>query len=167
MISLSREGGNCKMWKIPSYKISNELKLNTGNANIIKEILDTSEIRCLTKGERGKRKEEEMHEGSPGKSHGKEEGVLIRKLELHPWEQSLKKKSNSTWSFGKAAVMFCLLELNFLLVLANDLTLWVPRVIKINFLLTMSIHYQKKRLWDLIKWSPQGKSFDLLSKTLN
>ena len=38
---------------------------------------------------------------------------------------------------------------------------------KVNFLLTISIHYQKKRLLDLIKWSPQGKCFDLLSNSLN
>ena len=28
--------------------------------------------------------EEEMHKESPGESQEKEEGVLIRKLELHP-----------------------------------------------------------------------------------
>ena len=48
------------------------------------------------------------------------------------------------------------------------LTLWVPRVININFLLIIPIHYQKKRLWDLIKWSALArKCFDLLSNSLN
>lgn len=31
-----------------------------------------------------KMQEEEMYKESPGNFHGKEEGVLIRKLELHP-----------------------------------------------------------------------------------
>ena len=45
---------------------------------------------------------------------------------------------------------------------------WVPRVININFLLIIPIHYQKKRLWDLIKWSaPPRKCFDHLSNSLN
>ena len=38
----------------------------------------------------------------------------------------------------------------------------VLKVTNINFLLTISVHYQKKRLGDLIKWSPQGKCFNSL-----
>ena len=37
----------------------------------------------------------------------------------------------------------------------------------INFLLTISIHCQEIRLWELIKWSPKRKCFDLLSNSLN
>ena len=41
------------------------------------------------------------------------------------------------------------------------------RVTNTNFLLTFSIYNQEKRLWELIKWSPKGKYFDLLSNSLN
>ena len=37
----------------------------------------------------------------------------------------------------------------------------------INFLLTISIDCQEIRLWELIKWSPKRKCFDLLSNSLN
>ena len=37
----------------------------------------------------------------------------------------------------------------------------------VNFLLTISIHNQEKRLWDLIKWSLKGKYFDRLSNSLH
>ena len=47
------------------------------------------------------------------------------------------------------------------------LSLYVPIVIKINFLLMMPIHCQEIRLWEYIKWSPKGKCFDLLSNSLN
>ena len=43
----------------------------------------------------------------------------------------------------------------------------VQRVTNINFVLTISVHNQKKRLWESIKWSPRGKCFDLLSNSLN
>ena len=43
----------------------------------------------------------------------------------------------------------------------------VQRVTNINFFLTISVHNQKKRLWESIKWSPKGKCFDLLSNSLN
>ena len=36
-----------------------------------------------------------------------------------------------------------------------------------NFLLTMSKPYHEMRLWELIKWSPKRKYFDLLSNSLN
>ena len=49
----------------------------------------------------------------------------------------------------------------------TPLTLWVPMVTNINFLLTMSIHCQEKRLWELIKWSPKWKCIDLLWNSLN
>lgn len=35
----------------------------------------------------------------------------------------------------------------------------------INFLLTISIQNQEKRLWELIKWPPRGKWFDLFSNS--
>ena len=47
------------------------------------------------------------------------------------------------------------------------LTLQVPIVTNINFLLTISICYQEKWLWELIKWSPKKKFFDLLPNSLN
>ena len=47
------------------------------------------------------------------------------------------------------------------------LTLYVPIVTNINFLLTISIHYHEVRLWELRKWSPKRKYFDLLSNSLN
>ena len=37
----------------------------------------------------------------------------------------------------------------------------------INFLLTISIQFQEIRLWELIKWSPERKCFNLLSNSLN
>ena len=40
-------------------------------------------------------------------------------------------------------------------------------VTKINFLLMMPIHCHEIRLWELIKWSPKRKCFDLLSNFLN
>ena len=43
----------------------------------------------------------------------------------------------------------------------------VPRVTKVNFLLTVYIHNQEKMLWELMKWSPDGKGFDLQTNSLN
>ena len=40
-------------------------------------------------------------------------------------------------------------------------------VTNINFLLTISIQFQEIRLWELMKWSPERKRFDLLSNSLN
>ena len=40
-------------------------------------------------------------------------------------------------------------------------------MININFLLKISIHWQEKRLWEFIKWSPKRKYLDLLSNSLN
>ena len=36
-----------------------------------------------------------------------------------------------------------------------------------NFLLTMSIHCQEIKLWELVKWSPKRKCLDFLSNSLN
>ena len=47
------------------------------------------------------------------------------------------------------------------------LTLWVPMVTNINFLLTISIHCQETWLWQLIKWSSKRKCLDLLWNSLN
>ena len=48
------------------------------------------------------------------------------------------------------------------------LTLQVPIVTNINFLLLMiPIQCQEVRLWELIKWSPKRKCFDLLSNSLD
>ena len=47
------------------------------------------------------------------------------------------------------------------------LTFEVSIVTNINFLLTISIHCQEIRLWELLKWSPKRKCFDLLSNSLN
>ena len=47
------------------------------------------------------------------------------------------------------------------------LTLQVPMVTNINFLQTISIHCQEKRLWELLKWSPKRKCLDLLLNSLN
>ena len=38
---------------------------------------------------------------------------------------------------------------------------------KINFLPVISIQCQEIRLWELIKWSPKRKCYDLLSNSLN
>ena len=46
------------------------------------------------------------------------------------------------------------------------LTLEVPRVTKVSFLPTVSMHNQKKTLWELMKWSPDGQNFDLLTNSL-
>ena len=46
------------------------------------------------------------------------------------------------------------------------LTLQVPIVTNVNFLLTMSIQCQDIRLWELIKWSQGGECLDLLSNSL-
>ena len=45
------------------------------------------------------------------------------------------------------------------------LTLEVPMVTKINFLVTISIDCQEIRLWELIEWSSKRKCFDLLSNS--
>ena len=37
----------------------------------------------------------------------------------------------------------------------------------INFLKTVSLHNQKKSLWEFVKWSLKEKCFDLLSNSLN
>ena len=42
-----------------------------------------------------------------------------------------------------------------------------PNSDNINCLLTISIHCQEIRLWELITWSPKRKCFDLLSNSLN
>ena len=47
------------------------------------------------------------------------------------------------------------------------LTLSVSRVTKVNFLHTKSIHNQGKMWWELIKQSPDVKSFDQQTKSLN
>ena len=47
------------------------------------------------------------------------------------------------------------------------LTLEVQIVTNINFLPMISVHCQEIRLWELIKWSPKRKCFDLLSNSLN
>ena len=47
------------------------------------------------------------------------------------------------------------------------LTLEVPMVTNINFLLTISIICQETRLWELKKWSTMRTSLDLLSNSLN
>ena len=49
----------------------------------------------------------------------------------------------------------------------KQLTLSVPIVSNSKFLLTIFIHYHEIRLWELIKWSPKSKYFDLLSNSLN
>lgn len=41
--------------------------------------------------------------------------------------------------------------------LAVQLTFSVQGVSNINNLLTVSVHYQQKKLWELTKWSPKGK----------
>ena len=46
-------------------------------------------------------------------------------------------------------------------------TLEVPIVTNVNFLLMISIECQAIRLWELIKWSPKGKCLDLLSNSLD
>ena len=51
--------------------------------------------------------------------------------------------------------------------MTEDLTLEVPMATKIDFLLTMLLHNQKKILRELTKWSPWGKCFDLLSNSFN
>ena len=47
------------------------------------------------------------------------------------------------------------------------LTLQVPMVTNINFLQTISIPCQEKRLWELLKWSPKRKCLDLLLNSFN
>ena len=47
------------------------------------------------------------------------------------------------------------------------LTLQVPMVTNINFLQTISIHCQEKRLWELLKWSLKRKCLDLLLNSFN
>ena len=47
------------------------------------------------------------------------------------------------------------------------LTLQVPIVTNINFLLTISICCQEKWLWEIIKWSLNRKCFDLFTNSLN
>ena len=45
--------------------------------------------------------------------------------------------------------------------------LQVLRVTNMNFLLTISSHYQERRLWEVIKWSWRGRFFDLLLDSLH
>ena len=47
------------------------------------------------------------------------------------------------------------------------ISLWVPKVTNINFRLTISMHYQEKKVWELINWSTKEKCFDLLSNSSN
>ena len=49
----------------------------------------------------------------------------------------------------------------------NTLTIQVPKVININFLITISLHNQVNRLGELMKKLPKRKCFDLLSNSLN
>ena len=47
------------------------------------------------------------------------------------------------------------------------LTFYVPRVTKVNFLLTISKRHLEKMLWKLMKWSSDEKSFDQQTNSLN
>ena len=47
------------------------------------------------------------------------------------------------------------------------ISLWVPKVTNNNFRLTISMHYQEKKVWELINWSTKEKCFDLLSNSSN
>ena len=49
----------------------------------------------------------------------------------------------------------------------KPLNLWAVRVTKANFLLTISLYNLEKMLWELKKWSPDGKSFHLKPNSLN
>ena len=47
------------------------------------------------------------------------------------------------------------------------LTLLVPRVTNINFLLTTSADHQEYWLWELLNWLPNGECFDFRPSSLN
>ena len=47
------------------------------------------------------------------------------------------------------------------------LTLLVPKVTNINFVLTTSADHQEQRLWELLNWLPKGERFDLKPNSLN
>ena len=47
------------------------------------------------------------------------------------------------------------------------ISLWVPKVTNNNFRLTIWMHYQEKKVWELINWSTKEKCFDLLSNSSN
>ena len=49
----------------------------------------------------------------------------------------------------------------------NTLTIQVPKVININFLITISLHNQENRLGELMKKLPKRKCFDLLANSLH
>ena len=78
---------------------------------------------------------------------------------IHSWNHSLFKERLQKCTLG--ALYFS----------GSDhwppLTLYVPIVTNVNLLLTVSIHCQEMRLWELIKWSPKRKCLDLLSNFLN
>ena len=46
------------------------------------------------------------------------------------------------------------------------ISLCVPKVTNINFRLTISMHYQEKKVWELINWSTKEKCFDSLRKCM-
>ena len=72
-----------------------------------------------------------------------------------------RQKTLKTLMFFQRQVSLCNIYISF------PLTLQVPRMANINFLLTISIQCQEIRLWELIKWSPKRKCVDLLSNSLN
>ena len=49
----------------------------------------------------------------------------------------------------------------------NTLTNYVPKVININFLITISLHNKENKSGELMKKLPKRKCFELLSNSLN
>ena len=69
--------------------------------------------------------------------------------------------------FKNAKTSFCNNRIPKIMVRFCYLTLSVPIVTNINFLLTISIRCQDKSLRELVKWSPNRNCYDLLFNSLN
>ena len=71
------------------------------------------------------------------------------------------------WFILAESCIQCMLSIESRISPNFTLTLWVPLVTNINFLLKIFIHSQGIRLGELMKWSLKRKCFDLLSNSLN
>ena len=100
--------------------------------------------------------------------------LIYFKKKLYPlknvfeWTGSSWPVFFNTWSFFTlTCTCIVVLFLKIQLIMFGKTKHLSPIVTNINFLQTISTQCQEIRLWELIKWSPKRKYFDLLSNSLN
>ena len=79
---------------------------------------------------------------------------------FHPLYFKVKMEQGQEWSMPRSMALIP--------TLIQSLHWWVvPRVTNIDILLTISIHNEEKRLWELVTWLSRGRHFDLLLNPYN